>query len=270
MESADIVVRFEKAEGPCLGSKVRNRSGSSFEDPRTAVGDFLARLWTLFGPPTEVSDDGYTYCLHDRATDLYFSAYSGASGPAYGGLFEDTLSLASVLDAFDEFLDSVELADCSLEYKDEFGRRRCGASNGVAYDVTIMDQEDNLAAKLEKAKTVLQGQSKDPLEYLNPLLELSAFWKGADDATRASFADDYWPTARLLWDHAFSAIENRVDEEEAKGARASLSEAELLTEVALEQLRDVAEAVDLRSYETRWRAIADAADRIRSRVQPAT
>ena len=44
-------------------------------------GDFIGRLRTLFGP---VKDDDYV--LRDKHTGLIVTAYSGSSGPSYGGV----------------------------------------------------------------------------------------------------------------------------------------------------------------------------------------
>jgi hypothetical protein len=101
------------------------------------AGAFLARLWALFGPPTAV-DGGFEYGLVDRETGLGFSAYSGASGPSYGGPIGGDASLRPVLEAFERLLDETPPMECEMSYAadDEYGggRRVVGFRDGRSFD----------------------------------------------------------------------------------------------------------------------------------------
>jgi len=113
------------------GHKVANRE--AFYPARSAqllsTGDFLSRLWALFGPPEE-GDEGFSYSLLDRDTGLRFRAYSGASGPAYGSRENDL----EVIEAFERLVAATAPADCELSHETDFGRYRAGARNGVPFD----------------------------------------------------------------------------------------------------------------------------------------
>lgn len=110
--------RFERTTTPALGSKLFSRREVN---PRLALRDaaepasFLARLWALFGP-AEPSDGGFTYSLRDRETGLVFSAYSGASGPSYGGAHQQLGALKPVVEALEQLLDATTPADCELTF----------------------------------------------------------------------------------------------------------------------------------------------------------
>ena len=85
-------------------------------------GAFLARLWALFGAASR-DDDGFTYELRDQQTTLEFSAYSGPSGPSYGGDYQDLEKLRPVLEDFERLLDATEPVDCEHVFRAdvEFG-----------------------------------------------------------------------------------------------------------------------------------------------------
>ncbi|UJR83721.1 hypothetical protein [Sandaracinus amylolyticus] len=105
--------RFELTDELVMGSKLRNRGQPG--DRSSHPGDFLARLWALFGQPPRQIDGGFEYTVRDRSTGLAFHAYSGASGPAYGASWDLLEELAPVLDAFDALLDRTAPAEVELE-----------------------------------------------------------------------------------------------------------------------------------------------------------
>jgi hypothetical protein len=96
--------------------------------------ELLARMWTLFGPPDEVSDGGFRYDIRDRETAQEFEVFSGASGPAYGGPLYDRESIEPVLAAFDVLLARAPLADCHLEIPVVDGKLVLGAKNGAPFE----------------------------------------------------------------------------------------------------------------------------------------
>jgi hypothetical protein len=95
--------RFERCEH-AGGSKLFS---SALDHP----GEFLARLWACFGP-AGASDDGFEYSIRDRKTGLELSAYSGASGPSYGGDPRERDALRPVVEAFEKMLAATAPVDC--------------------------------------------------------------------------------------------------------------------------------------------------------------
>jgi hypothetical protein len=252
--------RFERAGQPCFGGKVR-RWGSPRALERAAPGDFLARLWTLFGPPDQVGDDGYSYELVDSVTGLCFSAYSGASGPAYGAKPAEAAALAPVLDAFDALLDATELADCAIEYDSEHGRRRCGATGGIPFDKSV-PQPGAVESARAAARAALERQPPDVWVSLNALLELRTAWADLDEPERRRAQEQDRPVAARLWDQAFALVEREVADL-AGQPRPDTGKAELLADVALAPLDELAPGVvDPEAYGPRRRAILAALEEI--------
>jgi hypothetical protein len=118
------MTRFERCED-AGGSKAFSRSEVNRKlAARDAMdpGAFLARLWACFGP-AGVHDGGFEYSIRDRDTGLAFSAYSGASGPSYGGDRPRRDELRPVVVAFEEMLDATAPVDCEHTFgaDDEYG-----------------------------------------------------------------------------------------------------------------------------------------------------
>lgn len=101
-------------------------------------GAFLARLWALFGqPPTEI-DDGFSYSVKDSTTGLTFTAYSGSSGPAFGGV--DDAGIEQVLDDFEAVLRETRPMDCeftSTAWDEGEARVSFGWANGRPFERTV-------------------------------------------------------------------------------------------------------------------------------------
>jgi hypothetical protein len=116
-------------------------------------GDFLARLWSIYGPPAsgEPSDD-FDYVFIDRQTGIVFTAYSGGSGPAYGGgqRYDGPLPppakpdghmkpgptdarFFAVVQRFERLLEKAALADCLLVDQGDAGLFRYGARAGKPF-----------------------------------------------------------------------------------------------------------------------------------------
>jgi len=79
---------------------------------------FLARLWALFGPAGS-RDGGFEYRLRDRETGLGFTAYAGASGPAYGGGHGERAALEPVLRALERLLAATAPVACEVALVDD-------------------------------------------------------------------------------------------------------------------------------------------------------
>jgi hypothetical protein len=141
--------RFERVSPSLLigssGFRPNGRIGNRINPQTTSdIGDFLSRLWALFGPPDDVQFEGYTYALRDRETGLTFRAYCAGSGPAYGGFQDEAAALEPILDAFDTLLQNTAPADCELEFKTDFGLYKTGAIDGVPFGRTIESDESEL------------------------------------------------------------------------------------------------------------------------------
>lgn len=115
-------------------SLLMNRNITNVEGFR---GDFLSRLWTLYGKPNGVAYEGFQYTFKDVQTGLIFTAYSAGSGPAYGGNSENKTALIPIITKFDKMLDETENADCEVSFETDFGTLKAGAKNGKPYDKLI-------------------------------------------------------------------------------------------------------------------------------------
>jgi len=112
-------------------SKIINRE---MKNPNSMIGDFLSRIWKIYGEPKRVSYEGFEYTFKDKKTGLIFTAYSAGSGPAYGGNEHEREKLILIINEFDKMLDSVIPADCEIEFETDFGIMKSGAKNGIPYD----------------------------------------------------------------------------------------------------------------------------------------
>jgi hypothetical protein len=101
------------------------------------TGEFLARLWTLFGTPNEIGYEGFTYNLKDTAAGVVFNAYCGASGAAFGGASVENEDFTPIADALETLIDQTPLTDCEIEFETDFGMYRAGARNGVAFEEEV-------------------------------------------------------------------------------------------------------------------------------------
>jgi hypothetical protein len=113
------VGRFERISQPVMGCKLCGRRQVNPRlDFKTAMdpGAFLARLWALFGAASR-EDDGFIYELSDRQSGLEFSAYSGPSGPSYGGDHQQLAELRPVLEDFERLLEATEPVDCEHVFR---------------------------------------------------------------------------------------------------------------------------------------------------------
>ena len=162
--------RFERNPGVCLGSGFDHRP--AYEHP----GEFLGRLWALFGPPDQVGDGGFDYALRDRTTGLAFNAYSGASGPAYGVEPAQRAAIGPVLEAFDRLLDQTAPADCEIEYEsDERGPYRVGSLGGRAFEGPLPAELVRLLRTIDEAEH--HGPSDNTWTTMGDLGRLDSVWR---------------------------------------------------------------------------------------------
>jgi hypothetical protein len=99
----------------------------------TFIGDFLSRIWNLYGGPADVLYEGFHYTFKDVETGLIFTAYSAGSGPAYGGDFKKKKKLIPIITRFDEMLNKTKNADCEISFETDFGILKVGAKNGKPF-----------------------------------------------------------------------------------------------------------------------------------------
>lgn len=131
--------RFVRADEGSCGSKVFSRHEVSDLSYRKALspGRFLARLWTLYGPPPPAHDrEIFRYGIEDRETGLRFCAYSAQSGPSYGGS-EPAARLRPSVEAFEALLAETSPSDCEVTHTVEVeyggGEARVGYRGGEPF-----------------------------------------------------------------------------------------------------------------------------------------
>ncbi len=118
----------------CVGSyKIFSRSDVQsyrLDDYQFEIGDFFARIWSFFGKPDFVSYEGFEYTFKDIENGIVFSAYSGASGPSYGGRCENEQLYKDSIQAFEKLLEGAQLVDCKVKFFTDFGILITGAKDG--------------------------------------------------------------------------------------------------------------------------------------------
>ncbi|HEY6034231.1 MAG TPA: hypothetical protein VIV58_08230 [Kofleriaceae bacterium] len=149
--------RFERAKD-VGGAGIDSREGSP--------ADYLARLWTLFGPPEGESDGRAYYSVRDRETGQEFRVSTNALGISYGAALESSSpgestkrgeALAPMFAAFDALLARTALTDCRLEM--QVGDRKIvlGAKNGVPFEQTTQPRPSRRHAIARAEKALAEG-----------------------------------------------------------------------------------------------------------------
>lgn len=149
--------RFERAKN-AAGGRIESREGSP--------GEYLAKLWTLFGPPEGESDGSAYYSVRDRETGQEFEVSTNALGISYGAALESTSPsdfvakgelLAPMFAAFDALLAVTPLADCTFEMKVGYGRIVLGANGGVPFERNVQPRPSPDQA-ISRAKRALASK----------------------------------------------------------------------------------------------------------------
>lgn len=89
---------------------------------RGSSGNFLCRLWALYGPPPALPEDGFRYVVHDEELDYVLVAYVDDRGPALGAVITneeghrigDEDRIARSVDALATLIDATRPIDCEL------------------------------------------------------------------------------------------------------------------------------------------------------------
>ena len=156
--------RFERAKD-VGGGRIDSREGSP--------GEYLAKLWTLFGPPEGQSDGGAYYSVRDRNTGREFVVSTNALGISYGGPFvspeprdfeKTEKAYAPVFAAFDSLLAVTPLADCTFELKVGDGKIILGAKDGVAFERNVQPRPSRERA-IARAERALAGDGDAGFYY---------------------------------------------------------------------------------------------------------
>ena len=127
----------------------------------------------MFGP-TEQADEGFDgYAIHDADTGCAFTAYSGASGPAYRAPDPHAPGLIASLVAFERILSEAPPADCALEFDSDFGRVRIGVSDGKAFEETVAPPRVRSRATVETVEECLALVTP---KRGDEMMEVLGFW----------------------------------------------------------------------------------------------
>ncbi|HET9990600.1 MAG TPA: hypothetical protein VFQ65_18855, partial [Kofleriaceae bacterium] len=149
--------RFERAKD-VAGVGIDSREGPP--------GEYLAKLWTLFGPPEGESDGSAYYSVRDRETGRKFLVSTNAAGVSYGGApisshprdFEKTeKAYGPVFAAFDALLAVTPLADCTVEMQVGDGKIILGAKDGVPFERNVQPQPTRAQA-IARGEAALAGE----------------------------------------------------------------------------------------------------------------
>jgi len=136
-------------------------------------GEFLGRLWSVFGP-TLAADEGFEgYVIHDADSGCAFTAYSGASGPAYRAPDPHAAGLIGSLVAFERLLAEAPAADCAIEFDSDFGRVRIGVSGGKAFEETVAPPRVRSRATVETVEECLALVTP---KRGDEMMEVLGFW----------------------------------------------------------------------------------------------
>ena len=225
--------RFERNAGNCLGSGFGHRPAC------THPGEFLGRLWALFGPPDHIGDGGFDYALRDRKSGLAFNVYSGASGPAYGVEPAHRVAIGPVLDAFDRLLDQTAPADCEIEYEsEEWGPYRVGSLNGRAFEGVLPAELVRLIRTIDEAEhhDSNNAPSDNPWTTMGDLGRLDSVWRLTPPEERVLVEARARATAAALLEATLETATSLAERPSTTPFRESFAEA------GLDELRTLADS----------------------------
>ena len=101
------------------------------------IGDFLSKLWCIFGETKDYGYDGYSYVIQHIPTGIVFRAYNGMVGPSFGGFDKDKNKIDEILIKFESLLNESNYADCELIFNTDYGKMKVGAKKGKPFDIII-------------------------------------------------------------------------------------------------------------------------------------
>ena len=136
--SNDLKSEFRMVETKLIYGSYLMRT-YEFSHESAPMGDFLSKLWSIFGETTNYGYDGYTYVIEHVPTGIIFSAYTGMGGPSFGGFEKDKDQLNTIYDKFQQLLKESTYVDCELIFNTDYGKMKVGCKDGVPYDSVIED-----------------------------------------------------------------------------------------------------------------------------------
>jgi hypothetical protein len=110
----------EAARARSWAGAARLREGTG---ARGEPGNFLCRLWALYGPPPGTPEGGFRYVVQDAELGYVLVAYADAGGPAFGAVITneeghrlgDEDRITRSVDDFARLVDATRPVDCALE-----------------------------------------------------------------------------------------------------------------------------------------------------------
>ena len=114
---------------------VINRSCFKSEDEPIVTyprGDFLARIWALYGEPDRI-DNEFAYTFLDREKNIIFTAGLRYSMPSYRFREEKKEKVVAALYLFEKLLKKTDPVDCSFKYVSLYGTYEIGCMDGKPY-----------------------------------------------------------------------------------------------------------------------------------------
>ena len=120
---------FTRAD-PKLSKGTSKRKQSKFSN----VGDFLSRIWSIYGPPDSINYEGFNYTFIHAPSKLTLTVYSAGSGPAYGGMRKDHELLLKVIEEFEQQLDESIPVDCQIEFDTDHGLVQAGYKSSKPFE----------------------------------------------------------------------------------------------------------------------------------------
>lgn len=102
------------------------------------IGQFYARLFSLFGPTKSTMHEGFSYFIKDKTNDIILGAELTSSGLGYHAE-NDSDTTIETLNKFHSFLFSseLELVDSEMTIENDFGQLKIGCLNGMVYQFQI-------------------------------------------------------------------------------------------------------------------------------------
>lgn len=103
-----------------------SKDAADFGAQQAPAGDFLSRLWALYGKP-DMMENSFLYTLKDKKTNLIFTAYCHFFIPVYGAYkrYESDKEIKKVLPSlvhFDQLLQQTDPLDCQIEIDIDFSK----------------------------------------------------------------------------------------------------------------------------------------------------
>jgi Zn-dependent protease len=101
-------------------------AGGYFNTHPAPAGDFLSRLWALYGKP-DMMENSFLYTLKDKKTNIIFTAYCHYFVPAYGAYkrYDSEKEMKKVLPSlafFNQLLQQTDPVDCHIEIDVDFSK----------------------------------------------------------------------------------------------------------------------------------------------------